>query len=212
MIKPILTVMITFMVALQLRAEDTNSVAQPMPPAEAEAAAGKKKDPEKKSGQGRNTFRKRQLRLLEKALDEIGVEEEQRQQIITLQETHMKKMKANWKRMNTARRELSRLQDEGASMEELDAAIKEVSNAQTAQLRILVRHRKEMERILGKEKSDLFMEKAHEYFRQHGRPPGAGLPPHPNAPPIPGKDDIKSNGPPPPSVNSTTNSPAPPLP
>lgn len=124
-------------------------------------------------------FKEHRLRLLEKALNEIGVTEEQREQIIALQDAHMETMKANWKRMNDARRKLSELQDRGASEKEIDEAIQEIADAQTEQLKTLVRNRMEMERILGKEKNEQLMEKARKQFREHGRRPGAGMPPRP---------------------------------
>ncbi len=198
-----------------LMAQATNEVNQSQTEAGVAAdvpAPPSGKDEEKPSrDEGRRTFQKRQLKLMEKALNDIGVTEEQRQQIIALQQVHMEKMKENWKRINEARRELSRLQDESASMEELDAAIKEVTDAQAEQLQILVRNRMEMERILGKEKNDLLMKKAREFFRSHGRRPGAGMPPRPDTPPMPNeKSDAKL--PPPPPSNDAGNDNGPPTP
>jgi len=183
--------------AIPLMAQETNSPsgtndAPQVSNAETtpELAADQSERPREKD----RSLQKRHLKLMEKALNEIGVTEEQRQKIIILQQAHMEKMKANWKRMKGARDELSRLQDLGASMEELDVAIQEVSDTQTEQLQILVRNRMEMERILGKEKNDLLMMKARESFRSHGRRPGAGMPPRPKVPPMPGDEQ---NGAPP---------------
>lgn len=166
---------------LPVIAVETNKVSQPVkdPSCNTPSKQGKEE-----SGD-RDELKERHLRLMKKALKEIGVTEEEREKIFLLQATHMEKMKANGKRINQARRKLSRLQDEGATIEQLDAAIDEVSDAQTEQLRILVRNRLEMERILGKEKSDLFMEKARQFYRSHGRRPGGGMPPRPNTPPVP---------------------------
>lgn len=168
--------------------------------------------PERDSGDRRSKFKKRQLKLMEKALNELGVTEEQRQQIIALQKVHMEKMKENWKRMDAARCELSRLQDMGASMEELDVAIQEVSDAQNERLQILVHNRKEMEKILGKEKNDRLMQMAHEYFRKHGRRPGAGMPPRPSPPPIPGENQSTNQTPPAPPVVEPGSNGSPPVP
>lgn len=194
-----------------LFAQETNDVGQSPPPAD-KTISGENPSPKDSANERRDTFKKRQLKLMEKALNEIGVTKEQRQEIIVLQEAHMEKMKANGKRMNEARRELSRLQDIGASMEELDAAIIKVSDAQAEQLRILVHNRREMEKILGKEKNDLLMQKAHEYFRKHGRRPGAGMPPRPTSQPIPGQDENVNQSPPPPHVNDEASGNAPPMP
>lgn len=197
--------------AIPLMAQETNKVQQVKPkvkPAESTATATQPK----KNGSSkprREKFQERHLRLMARALDKIGVTDEQRQQIFALQKEHLKKMRANWIRLNKARRTLSKLQDEGASEKELDAAIQEVSDAQTEQLKILVKNRMEMEKILGKEKNDRLMAMARQYFREHGRRPGRGMPPRPDLPPIPGHGHNSGNPPLPPS-GSNTNAPPPP--
>ncbi len=204
--------------ALPVLAQETNQISQPesVPVSGAAAADGQKR--QKPTEEKRREFKKRHLKLMEKALKEIGVTEEQRQQIIVLQEAHMEKMKANWKRINKARRELSKLQESGASMEELDLAIQEISDAQTEQLQILVRNRMEMERILGKEKNDLLMKKAREFFRKHGRRPGAGMPPIPgssqptNTPPLPPSGSADATTPSAPPSSGSADVTAPPTP
>ncbi len=216
--KQIITVLMACIAApMMLPAQETNTVQNTEP--EVKPAEPALQEQAEKKEERSKEFKKRHLRLMEKALKEIGVTEEQRQKIMALQEVHMDKMKANWKRMNTARRELSRLQDEGAGMEEIDAAIKEVSDAQAEQLKILCTNRKEMETILGKEKNDLLMKKAREFFRKHGRRPGAGMPPRPKPPVPPGGDgnaDASSLPvppiPPAPPVKSAACSGLPPLP
>jgi hypothetical protein len=130
----------------------------------------------------------RRIKLMERELKKIGVTEEQKAQITELQKAHKEKMAASSKQIAEARRELSRLLDEGASMETLDAAIQEISTAQSEQLRILVLNRLEMERILGKEKNARFMENARAQFKKHGRRGGPPLPPRPGQqsnPPLP---------------------------
>ncbi len=140
-------------------------------------------------------FRARQVKLMEKALNELGITEEQRIKILDLQAEHMEKMKANWQQLNAARKDLSRLQDERAPMEDIDAAIQRVADAQAEQLRIFAHNRREMEMILGKEKNDLFMQNARKQFRRHGRRPGPDMPPKPeqedgyNPPPPPEESD-----------------------
>jgi superfamily II RNA helicase len=193
-------------------AQETNTAARPEPGSNTVAgvsapAAGHENDG--KARDERRTLQKRQLKLMERALNEIGVTEQQRQEIIALQEVHNEKMKESWKRINEARRELSRLQDKGVSMEELDAAIRDVTDAQAEQLQILVRNRMEMERILGKEKNDLLMNEAREVFRAHGRRPGTGMPPRPDGPPIPGEE---KSAPPPPKNGHGSGNAAPPTP
>ena len=149
-------------------------------------------------------FRARQVKLMEKALNELGITEEQRIKILELQQEHMEKMKANWQRLNEARNDLSRLQDESAPMEEIEAAIQRLADAQAEQLRIFAYNRREMESILGKEKNDLFMQNARQQFRRHGRRPG------PDMPPIPGQEKGPNPPLPPPPPGASGNAVPPP--
>ncbi|MCF7817694.1 MAG: hypothetical protein K9M54_07415 [Kiritimatiellales bacterium] len=136
----------------------------------------------------REERQQRNVQLIGKVLSDIGVSDEDKIKIHDLQEEHRAKMKANMDRTFVAREKLSRLQDSGATDAELDAAINEVSEAQSEQLRILVRNRMEMEQILGKEKYARFMESARMQFRQHeGRRGDDGLPPRPGLPPLSGR-------------------------
>ena len=116
-------------------------------------------------------------------------------------------MAANAQRIKTAREKLSKLQDEGATMEVLEAAIQDVSAAQTEQLRILVINRMEMERILGKEKLAQFMQNARKQFQKHGRRGGSSLPPQPGLPPVPGQENRRGE---PPGPQASPQTPPPP--
>ena len=69
------------------------------------------------------------LRLMERELKRIGVTEEQKAQIIGLQNIHREKMEANARNIAAAREKLSILLDEGAPMDTLEAAIQESSRA-----------------------------------------------------------------------------------
>jgi Spy/CpxP family protein refolding chaperone len=199
-------VMIAILVplAMPLMAQETNQVSPPQAEGQApQTAAKENRKRQQPTEEQRWQKKQRELKLMEKALNEIGVTEEQRQQIITLQQTHMEKMKANWKRLNEARRKLSELEDSGASIEELDIAIEEISDAQSEQLKILVRNRKEMERILDKDKNKQLMKIAHDFFESHGRRSGGGMPERPSVPPVPTGDEVppkpeESTTPPPP--------------
>lgn len=167
-------------VALSTFAQETNNVG---PRREKKPHPDRQEQVEKK----RTEHQQRRLRLMERELKRIGVTEEEKAQIVELQKMHKEKMAANTKHTAMARERLSKLLDDGAPMEALEAAIQEVSAAQTEQLRILVRNRIEMERILGREKNAQFMQNARTQFQKHGRRSGPGLPPRPGLPPIPGQ-------------------------
>lgn len=151
----------------------------------------------------RTEHQRRRLKLMERELKKIGVTKAEKAQIVELQKMHKEKMKANEQHIAMAREKLSKLLDDGASMEVLEAAIQEVSAAQTEQLRILVGNRIEMERILGKEKSAQFMESARTQFKKHGRRSGRGLPPRPGLPPLPGQKHSRGKPPVPPHLPET---------
>ena len=143
--------------------------------------------PEEKAEQN-----ERRLKFMKKSLKDIGVTEEQQQQIFELQQVHQEKMREVSIKSGEARKKLSQLQDEGASEAELDAAIDDVAATQAQQLKILVRNRMEMEKILGKEKNAQLMENARSQFRKHGRRSGGGMPPRPGLPPLPTSSEDKT--------------------
>ncbi len=157
----------------------------------------------------RKEHQERKYRFMDKSLTQIGVSEEDRIKIRELQDKHRGKMKNNMQRSNAAREKLSKLQDNGATEAELDAAIENMVNAQAEQIKILVRNRMEMEKILGKEKYARFMESARTQFRQHGRRGGSGLPPRPDVPPKPKSNNHGNNPPYPKMPPEQTPPPAP---
>lgn len=152
------------------------------------------------SPEQKEKFQEHRLQIMEKALKKIGVTEEQKARIVAVQEEYREKMKVNMERSRRVRDKLTRLQDSGAPEEELASAIDEICEVQKEQLWILVRNRKEMERILGKEKYALFMDSARTQFRSHGRRGGSGLPPRPELPPMPNEGKDKKSPPLPPSA------------
>ncbi len=159
--------------------------------------------------QQRKERMERKYQFMDKALSSIGVSEEDRIKLHELQEGHRQKMKENMARGIEAREKLSRLQDKGATEEEIDVAIQDVVDAFAEQLKILVRNRMEMEKILGKEKYARLMENARKQFHKHGRRGGSGMPPRPGLPPIPGEGK-KPNLPPLPNASSAPLPPPPP--
>ena len=123
--------------------------------------------------------RKEHYKFLDKSLTQIGVGKEDKAKIRALQIEHRQKMKANMQRMNKARKTLSKLENSAASEAEVELAIQEIAAAQAEQLRILVSNRREMEKILGKEKYAQFMENARAQYSKHDRQSGSGIPPRP---------------------------------
>lgn len=184
--KKLLMILAVSVLAVPAMAQETN---------QAGPRRDKKKHPEWNE-QKRGQQQQRRLLFMERALKKIGVTEQEKAQIIELQKMHKEKMMANEQRTAKLRERLSALLDDGAPTEVLEAAIQEVSAAQTEQLRILVGNRIEMERILGKEKYKQFMQNARKQFQKHGRRGGAGFPPMPGQRPG-GKKPPMPNAPPP---------------
>ena len=146
------------------------------------------------AGNGKNAPHR--IQLMQKALKNLEITEEQQQQIVVLQQQHAEKIRANARRTDAAGKKLAELQDSGASRDEIARAIDEISEAQKERLWILTDNRMEMERILGKEKYKAFMEKARKQYRAHRRHGGLGMPPRPDLPGGPGERESRNPHPP----------------
>ncbi len=136
-------------------------------------------------------MQERRLQMMEKTLKELGITEEQKQQIAELQTQMKEQMRENYLKMQELKKNLKELENAGAPETEIFAAIDAVAENQAEQMKILARNRIQMERILGKEKFDLFMDKARNKWKEHGRRSGQNLPPTP-----PSIDRGKSTAPP----------------
>lgn len=203
--KQLIILLIAALIAPVL-AEETNKTYQRR--GDDSRVAEKRKRPEWTEEQRKEQMERR-YQFMDKALSEIGVSDDDKIKIRALQETHRQKMRENGKRVTAAREKLSKFQDDGATEEEIETAIQDVSDASTEQLRILVRNRMEMEKILGKEKYALFMKNARKQFQKHGSRSGSGMPPRPGLPPLPNEGEGDTN---PPLPNSQALPPSPPPP
>ncbi|MCF7848416.1 MAG: hypothetical protein K9M45_06160 [Kiritimatiellales bacterium] len=123
---------------------------------------------------GGEEHQQRRLDFMAKVMDEVGVTEEEKTRLQELQDMHQRQMMQNNEKMRAIRERFDELQRTDASDEEIDQAINEITTVQAEQLRILLRHRREMEKIIGKEKNDKMMERARDMFRQYGSPGGFG--------------------------------------
>ena len=139
----------------------------------------------------REQMNERRLQMMEKTLKELGVTEEQKLQITELQNKMKEQMRAAFAHIEDQKQKLKALEEAGAPESEIFAAIDAVADAQAEQMKILARNRIQMERILGKEKFEQFMDKARNKWREHGRRGGQGMPP------IPGGNKDKTAPPPP---------------
>lgn len=149
------------------------------------AQQAKNHDRPEQTEQKRRQYQERKYQFMERILTRIGVSSEDKIKIRDLQAEHRRKIEINKKRMEAAHARLAWIQETEASDAEIDAAIEEIAAAQTEQLKTLVYNRREMEKILGKEKYAQLMEVARTQFHQRGHGGGPGLPPRPGLPPMP---------------------------
>lgn len=157
---------------------------------------GKKHHRHNLSEEEKEQMRERRLEMMEKTLKDIGVTEEQQVQIMTVQTEMKEQMREAFLMVEAEKKKLSELEKSGASETEIFAAIDAVSAAQAEQMKILARNRIKMERILGKEKFDQFMDSARNKWQEHGRRGGGGMPPRPGLPPVPKSGADKDAKPP----------------
>jgi len=157
--------------------------------------------------QQRRQHEQRKYQFMDRMLTKIGVSDEDKIQISTLQSEHRRKIEVSKKRMEAAQAKLAWIQETDATDAEIDAAIQEIGDAQTEQLTILVYNRREMEKILGKEKYAQLMEIARTQFHKRGHGGSHGLPPRPGLPPIPGKQTQVKEPPMPPNQKTVPTPP-----
>ena len=139
----------------------------------------------RRTEQQRKQHQEQKYKFMDRILTRIGVSDEEKIKIRELQAEHRIKIETNKKRMEIAHVKLAWIQETDATDAEIDAAIQEVADAQTEQLKILVYNRRDMEKIIGKEKHAQLMEIARTQFHKRDRRSGSGLPPRPRLPPIP---------------------------
>ncbi len=158
--------------------------------------------------QKRRPHEQRKYQFMNRALTKIGVSDEDKQKIRTLQSEHRRQIGVSKKRMEAAHSKLAWIQEIDATDVEIDIAIQEIAEAQTEQLKILVYNRREMEKILGKEKYAQLMEIARTQFHKRGQGGGRGLPPRPGLPPLPGEQKKVKEPPMPPAQNAQLTPPS----
>lgn len=187
-----LIILAAITLSIPVLAQNTNEVPHPKGDRYGEYKKGDRGDRKYKergnmSPEQQAEMQERRLQLMEKTLKDIGVSEEQKVQIVEMQQNQREQMKATFEKVEENKRKLSELERSSASEEEIYAAIDAVSGAQADQMKLLARNRMQMERILGREKFQLFMDSARSKWKEHGRRGGSGMPPRPGSsvPPLP---------------------------
>ena len=112
-------------------------------------------------------MQQRKIKLMNETLSKIGVSKEDQKKIRKMQGKYRKRMFANREKMGKARKELVQLQKQKASDAEIELAIQKVTKAFGEKLRLIVKNRRDMEKILGEEKYRQFMKLARKQFRNH---------------------------------------------
>lgn len=123
------------------------------------AANERERKPERNQSSERVQFK-------QKMLDSLEISERQREQVEQLQQSFSTEMSELMKASAAGRKELDRLLETQAANEELEKNITELTQLKAKQLRLIIRNRKQMERILGKAKADEFMQIARKKFEE----------------------------------------------
>lgn len=175
-----LIILSIFALSMPALAQDTNEFQRPKGDRYGEHRSGDRGERRRDlSPEEKEKMQEQRLQLMEKTLKDIGVTEEQKAQIVELQKKQREQMKTAYQMVEDNKRKVSELENGGASEEKIFEAIDAVSDAQSEQMKLLVRNRMQMERILGKEKFKLFMDSARMKWKEHGRRGGSGMPPPP---------------------------------
>ena len=83
------------------------------------------------------------------------------------------------------RKELNYLVESDASNDELKNKIQEITALKSKQLWLIIKNKRTLERILGKEKNQQFLSMARQRFLDHNKKFNKTTPPVPLAPPLP---------------------------
>ena len=83
------------------------------------------------------------------------------------------------------RKELNYLVENDASNDELKNKIQEITALKSKQLWLIIKNKKTLERILGKEKNQQFLSMARKRFLDHNKKFNKNTPPVPLTPPLP---------------------------
>jgi len=112
-------------------------------------------------------MQKRRMKLMGEILTKIDVSQPDQEKIRALQKKYRERMFKNRTHMEKARKKLALLQKQNASDAEIELAIQNITKVFGNQLRLLVKNRREMEKILGQTKYRQFMRLARKQFKNH---------------------------------------------
>tara|TARA_E500000075_G_C6716047_1_gene186842 strand:- start:60 stop:554 length:495 start_codon:yes stop_codon:yes gene_type:complete len=106
------------------------------------------------------------VQFKQRMLDSLEISERQQEQVEQLQQSFSTEMSELMQASAKGRKELDQLLEKQAANEELEKTITELTQLKAKQLRLIIRNRKQMERILGKAKADEFMQIARKKFEE----------------------------------------------
>lgn len=125
------------------------------------------------------------LEINENSINSMDISKEQKNKLIQIQ----KEFKNEFEKINSSfiekRKELNQLVERDASNDELQNKIKEIASLKSKQLWLLIRNKRSLERLLGKEKNQKFITMARKRFHEHNKKYKGNFPPVPILPPSP---------------------------
>ncbi len=125
------------------------------------------------------------LEINKNSINSMNISKEQK---ITLEQIQ-KDFKKEFEKINSSfiekRKELNQLVERDASNQELQNKIKEITSLKSKQLWLLIRNKRSLEMLLGKDKNQEFMAMARKRFHEHNKKYKGNFPPVPISPPSP---------------------------
>ena len=125
------------------------------------------------------------IEINEQSWDELGLSEEQKKQVVSIQKDFKKNIERINALVNESRKELNILIEQDAENEELEKIISEIAKLNAEQTWLIIKNKKRINKVIGKIKNDQLMALARKKFKERQEKFGGVWPPVPNTPPLP---------------------------
>lgn len=125
------------------------------------------------------------IEINEQSWDELGLSEEQKKQVVSIQKDFKKNIERINALVNASRKELNILIEQDAENEELEKIISEIAKLNAEQTWLIIKNKKRINKVIGKIKNDQLMSLARKKFKERQEKFRGVWPPVPNTPPLP---------------------------
>ena len=131
------------------------------------------------------TNKNNSINFKDNSFSSIQMNENQKSEISKIQKEFKKEIDNINANFIEKRKELNYLVENDASNDELKNKIQEITALKSKQLWLIIKNKKTLERILGKEKNQQFLSMARQRFLDHNKKFNKTTPPVPLMPPLP---------------------------